>query len=238
MVVDANPERRARLCALLRHHGLQSVSVSPEQLAMESQVCVGVALVANHTTPASGWELARRINTFAPQVPVVLLGPGDMGPGEDLPTIQAVLPEDASGERIAAELRRWLSIRPPAAAREPVGTVLLVDDDERIRDILKSFLELRGFAVTSVGSGEAALQSIAEAPPRAVLLDMKMPGMDGLLTLKHIRVQQPNLPVVIITNMDEEGLMQEAEVLGANDYLIKPFNLDHLEAVLLTKILA
>src|SRR6185295_20213632 len=83
MVVDANPERRQALCAMLRHHGLLPLSVPPEQLAMESQACGGVALIANHSDQISGWELARRINTFAPHVPVVLFGPGSLGPDEE-----------------------------------------------------------------------------------------------------------------------------------------------------------
>ena len=238
MVVDANPERQDRLCAVLRHHGLLPRPVSPEELAMESQICAGVALITNHPDQVSGWELARRINTFAPQVPVVLLGPGRLEPEEDLPTIQAVLPEDAPAERIAEEVKRWLALCQPSSSRERLGTILLVDDDMKIRSILQGFLELRGFQVSAVDSGEAALRSIAQQLPRAVLLDMKMPGMDGLLTLKHIRVQHPNLPVVIVTNLDEDPMMREAELLGAHDYLIKPFNFDHLEAVLLTTILS
>jgi DNA-binding response OmpR family regulator len=238
MVVDANPERCETLCAMLRHHGLAPYSVRLDELAMESQACSGVALIANHSGQTSGWELARRINTFAPHLPVVLLGPGEMAVEEDMPTVQAVLPDDAAGPRIAEELKHWLAVRQPRGGSYELGAILLVDDDPKIRAILQSFLELRGFEVRLAETGEAALQSLAMDAPRAILLDMKMPGMDGLLTLKHIRAQHPSLPVIVITSLDEDPTMEEAELLGANDYLIKPFNLQHLEAVLLTKLFA
>jgi DNA-binding response OmpR family regulator len=118
------------------------------------------------------------------------------------------------------------------------GEILLVDDDARFRDILKEFLELKGFSVFAAGTGEEALGCLAEHAPAVVLLDLKMPGMDGVLTLKHIRMRKPNLPVIIVTNSDEEHARQEAVVLGSNDYLLKPFNFDHLETILLTRIFA
>jgi DNA-binding response OmpR family regulator len=118
------------------------------------------------------------------------------------------------------------------------GEILLVDDDDRFRGILKEFLELRGFSVVTAGSGEDALGCLAEHAPSVVLLDMKMPGMDGVLTLKHIRMRKPNLPVIIVTSSDEEHTKQEAVVLGSNDYLLKPFNFDYLETILLTRIFA
>ena len=116
------------------------------------------------------------------------------------------------------------------------GTILLVDDDHKWRKILQEFLELKGFTVIMADSGEEALERLARAAPRVVLLDVKLPGMDGLLTLKHIRASHPNLPVIFITHMDEEQIMKEAGILGVNDYLIKPFNFEQLEAVLSTHL--
>ena len=122
---------------------------------------------------------------------------------------------------------------PPA--RHP-GRILLVDDDSKFRQILRAFLELKGFQVIAASSGEEALERLTNSDPRVVLLDMKMPGMDGLLTLKHIRISHPHLPVICVTQMDEEETRGEAGILGVNDYLIKPFSFELLEATLLTKI--
>ena len=116
------------------------------------------------------------------------------------------------------------------------GRILLVDDDPKFQQILQAFLELKGFHVIAVNSGEAALEQLTQSDVKVVLLDMKMPGMDGLLTLKHIRMSHPNLPVIFATQMDEEETMGEAGILGVNNYLIKPFSFELLEAILRAKI--
>ncbi len=118
------------------------------------------------------------------------------------------------------------------------GTILLVDDEFRQRDILKDFLQLNGFTVVMAASGEEALERLPDSSPGVVLLDLKMPGMGGLCTLKKIRESHPTLPVIIITQVDEDQVMEEALGLGAYDYLIKPFKFEQLKSVLLTKIFA
>ena len=125
-----------------------------------------------------------------------------------------------------------------AQASERRGSILLVDDEARLRSLLKEFLELNQFEVTTAGSGEEALAQLARAAPEAVLLDIVMPGMDGLSTLKHIRISHPNLPVILISHLDEDDKRQEAVILGANDYLLKPVNFEHLKTLLLLKLFA
>jgi DNA-binding response OmpR family regulator len=239
MVVDEDPRKRQRLCALLTSHGLAAHPVCASDLAMQVQGWPGVILVGSSTNGrVSSSELVERIRTFDADAPVILLGPLlTTDPSAPPPAIQACLPADPPEEALLAEVVRWLkrasSPRPPA---ESIGTVLVVDDDAKIRGILTNFLELRGFLVESAASGEEGLARLQRAPAGAVLLDLKMPGMDGLLTLRHLRMTHPNLPVVIITNLDDEAAIEEAGALGANDYLVKPFNLEHLQTVLLTKI--
>ena len=116
------------------------------------------------------------------------------------------------------------------------GTILLVDDELRSRDILKEFLELSGFDVETADSGEACLQRLEGALPRVILLDVRMGGMDGIMTLRHIRVRHPNLPVVLTTQIDDVQVVEEAGVLGANDYLIKPLDFEQVKTTLLVKI--
>ena len=114
--------------------------------------------------------------------------------------------------------------------------VLIVDDDLKFRQILKEFLELRGFGVQAVGSGPEALESLQQLPPQVILLDIKMPEMDGLETLRRVRVLRPNLPVILVTNVDDDQVMHEAGMLGSHEYVLKPFNFEHLETILLTKV--
>ena len=116
------------------------------------------------------------------------------------------------------------------------GSVLVVDDDLKFRNILRDSLELSGFTVVVVSSGEEALQHLAHALPRVVLLDVRMPGMDGLMTLKHIRLAHPNLPVICITQDGGDYTQEQAELLGVSDYILKPFHFQELKSILLLKI--
>ena len=114
--------------------------------------------------------------------------------------------------------------------------ILLVDDDPKFRQIMQAFLELKGFRVTAASSGQEALAQLTRSEPQVILLDMKMPGMDGLLTLKHIRASHPAVPVIFVTQADEEEMLGEAGMLGVNGYLTKPFSFQALEAILHAKL--
>ena len=204
---------------------------------MKVQGYSGVILVGNGHARATGVDLAERIRTFDAHVPVILLGriTADARHTSTPPAIQACLPEEVSEELLVKEIERCLKVIPEPPRRK-LGQVLLVDDDDKWRHILQSFLELKGFDVLAAGTGEEAIQQLIHASPRVLLLDVKMPGMDGFLTLKHIRMAHPNLPVIFTTHLDEDEAIREAGILGAQDYLIKPFDLEHLETLLLTKI--
>ena len=114
--------------------------------------------------------------------------------------------------------------------------VLVVDDNEGIRTLLDSFLRKKGFLPLLAPSGEEALEVIKRARPKVILLDINLPGMDGLMTLKKIREFDKETGVIMITGVKEEAVAEEAVKLGAYDYIVKPFELDYLEMCLLTKI--
>jgi DNA-binding response OmpR family regulator len=114
--------------------------------------------------------------------------------------------------------------------------VLVVDDNEQIRTLLDSFLRKKGFLPLLAPNGEEALEVIRRAHPRIILLDINLPGMDGLMTLKKIREFDQDTGVIMITGVQEESAAEEAVRLGAYDYIVKPFDLEYLEICLLTKI--
>jgi two-component system nitrogen regulation response regulator NtrX len=109
--------------------------------------------------------------------------------------------------------------------------ILVVDDEERIRQSLNGVLKDEGYEVLEAKDGVQALKQIESDPPDAVLLDIWMPGMDGMETLERIKAQIPNLPIIMISGHANIELAVKATKLGAYDFIEKPLS---LEKVLLT----
>lgn len=106
--------------------------------------------------------------------------------------------------------------------------VLLVDDEEEYVRALAERLELRGFNTRVVLSGEQCLRIVSERVPGVILLDLKMPGMDGLEVLRRIRKDHAKLPVVIVTAHGSEKDRETARELGAFEQLQKPVQIEYL----------
>ncbi|MHB8090222.1 MAG: sigma-54-dependent transcriptional regulator [Syntrophales bacterium] len=115
---------------------------------------------------------------------------------------------------------------------ERKSRVLVADDEEEIRSILSRILEKEGFEVITASDGEQAMQKICSDIPDAVLLDVRMPGLNGMEVLKKIKAIEENLPVVLVTAYADTHQAVEAMKEGAYDYLAKPF--DNNEVVWIT----
>lgn len=111
-------------------------------------------------------------------------------------------------------------------------TVLVVDDEPGHRQMVQAVLEDAGWNVLEAKSGKQALETLSHETPHAALVDMRMPGMDGLELLKEVMVLRPSLPVVMLTAYGSVGSAVEAMKKGAFDYLTKPADNDELKAVL------
>lgn len=108
--------------------------------------------------------------------------------------------------------------------------VLLVEDDPSMQTALKRTLQNRGIEVELCGDGRQALDRWKSAPPDVVMLDLTLPGMDGLLVLEEARRSGLTTPVLILTARGTVGDRIIGLNTGADDYLPKPFDLDELEA--------
>lgn len=106
--------------------------------------------------------------------------------------------------------------------------VLLIDDEREFVTTLAERLEIRGFSTTTAENGEAGLALIRASAFDVVLLDLLMPGMNGLETLKQIRLIAPGLPVILLTGHGSTHEGMEGMRLGAVDYLMKPLAIDEL----------
>lgn len=103
--------------------------------------------------------------------------------------------------------------------------LLIVDDQLGIRMLLKEVFAQEGYEISLASNGYEALKQLEEKPIAGVLLDMKIPGMDGIQILKKIKEQSPELPVMMMTAYGELNLIQEAMGLGASLYFTKPFDI-------------
>ncbi len=106
--------------------------------------------------------------------------------------------------------------------------VLVVDDEEEFREVTSKILTKRGLNVQSAGNGQQALEILDHNRMDVVLLDVKMPGMDGIETLQEIRNLMPLVEVVLLTGHASVQSGIEGMKLGAFDYLMKPIETDQL----------
>ena len=106
--------------------------------------------------------------------------------------------------------------------------ILLIDDEEEFSTTLAERLELRGFDTETASNGEAGLKRISEKRFDIVVLDLMMPGMSGLDTLRQIKIIAADLPVVLLTGHGSTREGMEGMRLGAFDYLMKPLDIKDL----------
>ncbi|MFF4774385.1 response regulator transcription factor [Microtetraspora fusca] len=108
--------------------------------------------------------------------------------------------------------------------------LLVVDDEPALREALRSSLEFEGYKVETVADGTSALDRLEREPYDAVLLDVMMPRLDGLTTCRRLRAGGNHVPVLMLTARDAVGDRVSGLDAGADDYLVKPFELDELLA--------
>ncbi|MGC9364121.1 MAG: response regulator [Fidelibacterota bacterium] len=114
--------------------------------------------------------------------------------------------------------------------------ILIVDDEPNVCQFLSEYLEYRGFGTRISNSGNEALQCLQKENFDAMLLDLIMPGMNGLEVLEKIRQMNITIPVIIVTGVKDKDVADEAIKLGAVDFIPKPIDLDRLEQSLIVNI--
>ena len=115
--------------------------------------------------------------------------------------------------------------------------ILIVDDDKSVNNFLVMFLKQKGYPlVWSVKTGKEALEFIKKEDIKLVLLDVKLPDMNGIEILRKIKEVKKDVDIIMITGFPEETTAKEALELGAYDYIMKPFDLAYLEMCVFSKI--
>ena len=113
--------------------------------------------------------------------------------------------------------------------------VLIADDEESVRQMLTAFFETtyvnRGILVEAVADGAAAIDAVRRAAPALVLLDVEMPGVDGITAVRAIRDMHPRVPIIMVTGNESARTAAELTALGVFSYMPKPIRLVYLEHV-------
>jgi DNA-binding NtrC family response regulator len=109
-----------------------------------------------------------------------------------------------------------------------LAKILVIDDEQSIRDLLDTLLRRKGYDVLLAGSGQKGLEFYRRERPDVVVLDLKMPGMDGLTVLQQIRSLDPKQPVIVLTGAGTAESEQQVHALGATEYIEKEFSLHRL----------
>jgi len=114
--------------------------------------------------------------------------------------------------------------------------ILVVDDQFGIRILLNEIFQKAGYQTFQAANGAQALALVKKEEPELVILDMKIPGMDGLEILKRIKKDYENIKVIIMTAYGELDMIQEAMEVGAVTYFSKPFDIDELMETVRTQL--
>ncbi|QBP43158.1 response regulator [Paenisporosarcina antarctica] len=109
--------------------------------------------------------------------------------------------------------------------------ILIVDDQQGIRLLLDEVFKRDGLATFLAASGREALEIVQKVKIDVILLDLKLPSMNGLEVLKRIKIILPNVPIVMMSAYVDDNLIQEAMELGATHYMTKPFDIYELKDV-------
>jgi len=109
-----------------------------------------------------------------------------------------------------------------------MAKILVIDDEESIRSLLDTILRRKGYDVVLADSGQKGLEVFSRERPDVIVLDLKMPGMDGLTVLQQVRSLAPTQPVIVLTGAGTPEAEQQVRALGVTEFVEKEFSLHHL----------
>ena len=192
-----------------------------------------------------GLTVLKEIRAIDPHAPVIILGGG----------ATEVQENQARGLRVTDFVRKGLSLdvlvegvnrvvqqpvkrqeesgnRTPDSTADTGETVLIVDDEQLVRDLLVQFLSLRGYRTLSAKDGPQALSMVEEVYPDLILLDLMLPGMNGVEVLRRLRDKHFTGAIIIVTGTYDEELLEDAWSLHPQEVISKPIDLEKLLAII------
>jgi len=255
LVVDDELVMRELLYNVLTKNNFKVITApnGEEGVKMLERERPGLAILDLMMPGINGLEAFVRMRQIDPQIEVIILTGANI---DDLETqarklgVSEVLRKGVGVELFLKSVNYVLEKRKAKSGQTRVkikGKILVVDDEPEIRFMLEKFFARQGYTVLTAGSGEEAVKAVTEhaavkseedkKTPFIILMDIRMPGMDGLIALDKIKHLDKKIPVIMISGLNDDQSTREAMRLGAYDYIMKPFNMEYLEMVVMTKIL-
>ena len=253
LVVDDDARVREMLCEYLTTRSFKVIEAGNGLEALAAlKTHRPSAIVLDLRMPRlGGLDALKRIRAFDPAVIVVIVtGAPDLDLHRQAIALgaQALLPKPIvladllaalGGSRVTAnEAPEPATSAPHAVPMAPKTDVriLIVDDEEDSRDMLQTFVRWLGYESEAVVSAAAAIRSIVQRPPDVILLDIHMPGLNGVDALPTIRDLVPEVAVIMVSGVPDAEVSKRALAYGAFDYVMKPVDLDYLTQALETAV--
>jgi len=249
LLVDDEPEVLGILNEYLAEQGFAvRTAMEGNEALVEAKRWTPKAILLDVMMPnLGGLEILERMRQINPGVVVILMS-GRSSAIEVLSTaglrVAGAFPKPLNLPELLAALEQ-AGVVPAKGQPESVhaheddharararGAIVVVDDETDVREVLAEYLELKGFDVRQATSGEEALAKVAESCPDIVLLDLGLPGLSGIETLRRLRSDNPRADVIVVSGNQDQDLAQKVLAMGAADYVPKPVDFGYLETIL------
>ncbi len=245
LVVDDDIQIREFLRRALNSYGYEVTSVPSVAQALEIILHEPFELILLDLSlgDGSGLSVLKKIREYHAKIPIFIYS-GAVTPEIEkearLAGASEVLSKSIGIPQLAEQIKKFIQVKdrilrsPDPEGREKC--ILIVDDEESVRGTLKNFFKNKGYKILEAENGEKALQFVDSEPVSVVLLDVHMPGMDGITTLQKLLERYPKLGIVMATGKHDDERVKKALELGAYGYVLKPFDFLYLDLVVMSKL--
>jgi len=244
LVLDDEVKIRELVREALSAQGYDVTTVPTPDQAMDIiyRESFDLILLDIRLTGESGIIVLRKIREYSEKIPVVIYSgfvTTELETEARAFGANEVLRKDVGVAFLVEQIGKIVKAKNRIFQKTPTGakkSILIVDDEEKIRDVLKIFFKTKGYEVLEAKNGEEAIQLAQSENIAVVLLDINMPEMDGLTTLKKLRDINAKLGVVMVTGNQDDEKVKKAIELGAYGYVLKPFDFLYLNLVVMSKL--
>src|SRR4029079_2476229 len=247
LVIDDDRMNCDLLQAVLTRHGydVHSATSGLHGLELFRQHHPRVTILDLRMPEMDGLTVLMEIRAIDPHAPVIILGGGATELQENQARALRVTDFVRKGlsldvlvegvNRVVQQPARKLeagTAAPAGPASDTGETILIVDCEQLVRDLLVQFLSLRGYRALGVTNGAQALAMVEQASPDLILLDLMLPGMSGVELLRRLREKHFSGDIIVVTGSYDEELLQHAWSLHPQEAISKPIDLDKLLAII------